>query len=184
MLDLVGPIGSGPAGVPVLDLDERESVTESLPGRPDGVETARTPGTETVWAAGPGAESSSAVVSTTRADSDPGARTGPAESARVEVIAAEDDSTIADFLAGIAHADTGFIARTSSGARAVAIVAATTAALCGDDIREALTRPDLEFSRSLRPPAVEAVRNVLLGIETTAPDDIARALAALTPKPR
>lgn len=90
------------------------------------------------------------------------------------------DAGIADFLAGAAHAATGFVARTSSGRRAVAIVAATAAALCGDDIRTALSTPDIAFLRSLKPPAVEAVRSVLLAIETDDADHVMDALRVLT----
>ncbi|MFR9752717.1 hypothetical protein ACL02S_17005 [Nocardia sp. 004] len=88
------------------------------------------------------------------------------------------DPGIAEFLAYVAHTDTGFIARTSSGTRAVAIIAATAAALCGDDIRAALHNPDIPFLSSLKPPAVEAVRSVLLAIET---EDIDQVIAALRP---
>ncbi|WP_454194467.1 hypothetical protein [Nocardia sp. Marseille-Q1738] len=90
------------------------------------------------------------------------------------------DADIADFLAGAAHSDTGFVARTSSGQRAVAIVAATAAALCGDDIRTALSRPDIAFLSSLKPPAVEAIRSVLLAIETDDADHVTDALRVLT----
>ncbi|WP_069165333.1 hypothetical protein [Nocardia altamirensis] len=89
------------------------------------------------------------------------------------------DADIADFLAGIAHAETGYIARTASGERAIAIVAATAAALCGEDIRAALTTPDLAFLTALKPPAVEALRSVLLAIETDAVDEVTRALRPL-----
>lgn len=89
------------------------------------------------------------------------------------------DTEIADFLAGIAHTDTGYIARTSRGDRALAILAATAAALCGDDIRTALTTPDLPFLTGLKPPAVEAVRGVLRAIETDAPDAVRAHLAIL-----
>ncbi|MEU2036840.1 hypothetical protein [Nocardia amamiensis] len=91
------------------------------------------------------------------------------------------DADIADFLAGAAHSDTGFVARTCSGQRAVAIVAATAAALCGDDIRTALSRPDIAFLSSLKPPAVEAVRSVLLAIETDDTDRLIDALRVLSP---
>ncbi|WP_327111364.1 hypothetical protein OHB12_25515 [Nocardia sp. NBC_01730] len=90
------------------------------------------------------------------------------------------DAEIADFLAGVAHADSGFVARTSSGERALAIVAATAAALCGDDIRAALSNPDVAFLTALKPPAVEAVRSVLLAIETEAADQVTSALSVLT----
>ncbi len=78
----------------------------------------------------------------------------------------DSDAQIADFLVRVVHSDSGFVARTSSSARAMAIMAATVAALCGEDIREALRAPDTSFLRSLKPPAVEAVRAVLRAIET------------------
>ncbi|MEU7763596.1 hypothetical protein AB0B25_00500 [Nocardia sp. NPDC049190] len=90
------------------------------------------------------------------------------------------DAEIADFLAGIAHADSGFVARTSSGASALAVIAGTAAALCGEDIRAALSNPDIAFLNALKPPAVEAVRSVLLAIETEAATQVTAALSALT----
>ncbi|MGW0250701.1 hypothetical protein ACWDYH_29110 [Nocardia goodfellowii] len=89
------------------------------------------------------------------------------------------DAELADFLAGVAHADSGFVARTGSGERAVAVVAATVAALCGEDIRAALAVPDIGFLTGLKPPAVEAVRGVLLAVETDAVADVTRALRIL-----
>lgn len=89
------------------------------------------------------------------------------------------DTGIADFLAHVAHSDTGFVARTSSGERALAIVAATAAALCGEDIVAALRAPDIAFLTSLKPPAVEAVRSVLRAIETEAADRVNAALRVL-----
>ncbi|MRH86226.1 hypothetical protein GFY24_01880 [Nocardia sp. SYP-A9097] len=91
-----------------------------------------------------------------------------------------DDEAIAEFLVRIAHSDTGFLARTDSGERAVAIIAATVAALMGEDIPTALATPDLNFLRGLKPPAVEALRTVLLAIETDQ-DEVATALEALAP---
>ncbi|MCU1648618.1 MAG: hypothetical protein JWN03_8893 [Nocardia sp.] len=92
---------------------------------------------------------------------------------------AADDETVSEFLVRIAHSDTGFVARTDSGDRAVALIAATVAALIGDDIRAALTKPDIAFLTGLKPPAVEALRTVLLAIETDNPDAVTSALAAL-----
>lgn len=89
------------------------------------------------------------------------------------------DAEITAFLAHVAHSDTGFVARTSSGERAVAIVAATAAALCGEDIGAALRDPDIAFLTSLKPQAVEAVRSVLLAIETDAADRVGAALRVL-----
>lgn len=89
------------------------------------------------------------------------------------------DPDIAGFLATIVHTDTGFIARTSSGERALAIVAATAAALCGEDIPAALSSPDITFLNALKPPAVEALRTVLLAIETDATEEVTQALHPL-----
>ncbi|MEV0249862.1 hypothetical protein AB0H76_24895 [Nocardia sp. NPDC050712] len=91
------------------------------------------------------------------------------------------DADLAAFLAGAAHTDGGFVARTGSGERAVAVVAATVAALCGFDIRAALARPDIAFLTGLKPPAVEAARSVLLAIETDAVTEVTRALGILAP---
>lgn len=93
------------------------------------------------------------------------------------------DARIADFLAGIAHADTGFVARTESGERALAVLAGTAAALCGMDIRAALAAPDVTFLRGLRPAAVRAVREVLLAVESDSPESVTRGVAVLTAGP-
>ncbi|RMI34180.1 hypothetical protein [Nocardia stercoris] len=92
---------------------------------------------------------------------------------------AADDAEVAAFLARIAHADTGFVARTDSGDRALAVVAATAAALCGEDIRAALAMPDIEFLRGLSAPAEDAVRDVLTAIETGEPDAVGSGLSVL-----
>ncbi|MQY22357.1 hypothetical protein [Nocardia macrotermitis] len=98
--------------------------------------------------------------------------------------AAAPDVEVAEFLVVAAHSVGGFVARVDSGARAVGVVAATVAALCGEDIRRALTHPDVEFLRGLAPAAVEALRGVLLAIESETPDVIAKALEVLqTPSP-
>ncbi|WP_328658338.1 hypothetical protein [Nocardia salmonicida] len=89
------------------------------------------------------------------------------------------DPDLTAFLAGIAHADHGFTARTTSGPRALAVVAGTVAALCGEDIPTALTTPDLAFLKSLKPAAIEATRTVLLAIETPDEQAITDALRVL-----
>ncbi|MFD4440639.1 hypothetical protein ACFWPK_12790 [Nocardia sp. NPDC058519] len=89
------------------------------------------------------------------------------------------DPDLTAFLAGIAHADHGFTARTTSGPRALAVVAGTVAALCGEDIPTALTTPDLPFLKSLKPAAIEATRTVLLAIETPNEQAITEALRVL-----
>ncbi|MFC4124033.1 hypothetical protein [Nocardia rhizosphaerae] len=99
-----------------------------------------------------------------------------------EVVDADiPDAELSAFLARIAHAGHGFVAVTTSGPRAVAVVAGTVAALCGEDIPTAITAPDLAFLRGLKPPAIEATRSVLLAIETTAEQAIEAALAVLEP---
>ncbi|MFJ4656086.1 hypothetical protein ACIP5Y_32860 [Nocardia sp. NPDC088792] len=87
-----------------------------------------------------------------------------------------DDGTVSEFLVRIAHGDTGFIARTDSGDRAIGIVAATVAALMGEDIRAALAGPDIAFLTGLGQPAIDALHEVLLAIESADPDAITRSL--------
>ncbi|WP_187703148.1 hypothetical protein [Nocardia yunnanensis] len=100
----------------------------------------------------------------------------------VEVLdLALDDVAVAEFLVRIVHGDNGFVARTADGARALAGIAATVAALIGDDIPAALATPDLDFLRGLRPPAIEALRAVLLAIETGDVESVTAALAVLEP---
>lgn len=86
------------------------------------------------------------------------------------------DDRIADVLAEVAHGPDGFVARTGDGDRALAILAATAAALCGEDIRAALRSPDTEFLAGLSSAAVTAVREVLLGIESERPGEVEKAL--------
>lgn len=80
----------------------------------------------------------------------------------------EPPRRIADFLAVVAHSDVGFVARASNGREVVALLAATVAALRGNDIQAALAAPDVAAMRALVPEAAEAVRTVLLGIEIDA----------------
>ncbi|WP_216892121.1 hypothetical protein [Nocardia alni] len=89
------------------------------------------------------------------------------------------DVEVAEFLVRAVHSEGGFVARTGSGERALGVIAATVAALCGEDIRRALTQPDLEFLRGLRPEAVAAARAVLLAIESEAPQAVEAALEVL-----
>ncbi|MGH8882349.1 MAG: hypothetical protein ACRD0P_34220, partial [Stackebrandtia sp.] len=88
------------------------------------------------------------------------------------------DEAVADVLADIAHRPDGFAARTGEVSRALAIVAATAAALCGEDIRAALHRPDTAFLTGLSNGAVGAVREVLLGLESESPAELESALRA------
>lgn len=86
---------------------------------------------------------------------------------------------IADILAEAAHSDTGLIGRTDDPQRALALIAGTAAALCGEDIRTALTTPDVAFLTGLQPQAIEAVRGVLLAIEAQRPPEMTAALTEL-----
>jgi hypothetical protein len=92
------------------------------------------------------------------------------------------DVRVIEFLVAAAHSAGGFVARTASGDRALGLVAATVAALCGEDIGRALTHPDLDFLRGLKPPAVEALRSVLLAIETDAIETVCATLDVLAPR--
>jgi len=91
----------------------------------------------------------------------------------------ETDDRIADFLAMAAHSDEGFVARADDEHRALAVVAAAAAALCGADIRAALAEPDTAFLGGLSPQALGAVRTVLLGIETEQREDVDRHLRSV-----
>lgn len=88
------------------------------------------------------------------------------------------DDEVADLLAEVAHSPDGFAARGDTAIRALALLAATAAALCGDDIRTALRSPDTAFLSGLSSGAVDAVREVLLGIESDEPAELERALRA------
>ncbi|EOM76246.1 hypothetical protein DW322_03945 [Rhodococcus rhodnii] len=74
---------------------------------------------------------------------------------------------IADFLSVVAHGDTGFVARTGHADGVLEILAATVAALTGDDVRRAVASPDPTALAALPPAAATAVREVLLGVVVT-----------------
>ncbi len=71
---------------------------------------------------------------------------------------------VADFLAVLAHAEIGFVAHADTGGEVVAILAATVAALRGDDIPHAYTAADPASVTALGDAAAAAVRQVLLAI--------------------
>ncbi len=79
---------------------------------------------------------------------------------------------IADILAVVAHSEVGFTARAESGSQVLSVIAATVAALRGDDITAAIAEPNVRALAALRPEAADAVRSVLLAIEV---DDAAAA---------
>ncbi|MDT2004621.1 hypothetical protein FXW78_07530 [Rhodococcus opacus] len=84
---------------------------------------------------------------------------------------------VADFLAVLAHADVGYVARARDTAEVLAILSGTVASLRGDDVRAALATPDPATLTSLIPEAAEAVREVLLGVEVTDPALVAGELS-------
>lgn len=61
----------------------------------------------------------------------------------------------------------------------LALLAATVAALRGDDVRAALAAPDPGRLTALIPEAAAAVREILLAVEVDDPAGVARDLAAL-----
>jgi len=86
---------------------------------------------------------------------------------------------VADFLAVLAHTDTGYVARTDGAEGVVALLAATVAALSGFDVRAAFAEPDVDRLRRLVPEAAAAVREILTAVEVDDPERVARDLEAL-----
>ncbi|MGW6693652.1 hypothetical protein ACWF62_07750 [Rhodococcus sp. NPDC054953] len=89
-----------------------------------------------------------------------------------------DADDVADFLAVLAHSDTGFVAHAADGAEVVAILAATIAALRGDDIPAAYRTADPGPVAALSAAAAAAVREVLAGIAVPDADAVAEQLRA------
>lgn len=86
---------------------------------------------------------------------------------------------IADFLAVLAHSDTGYVARARDAAEVLALLSATTAALSGFDVRQAVTEPDAARLAALIPEAAAAVREILLTVEVDDPAAVAAGLTEL-----
>lgn len=86
---------------------------------------------------------------------------------------------IADFLAVLAHSDTGYVARARDAAEVLVLLSATTAALSGFDVRQAVTEPDAARLAALVPEAAAAVREILLTVEVDDPAAIVAGLADL-----
>lgn len=98
--------------------------------------------------------------------------------------AGHEHDAVADFLAVLAHSDTGFVARAATAADVVALFSATAAALSGFDIRAALAAPDVARLQRLIPEAGVALREILLAVEVDDPESVARELQALGFSPR
>ncbi|MEV0947107.1 hypothetical protein [Rhodococcus sp. NPDC049939] len=86
---------------------------------------------------------------------------------------------VADFLAVLAHADIGYVARAKDTAEVLSLLSGTVASLCGEDTRRALANPEPAKLTVLNAAAAEAVREVLLGVEVSDPSLVERELAAL-----
>ncbi len=83
---------------------------------------------------------------------------------------------VADFLAVLAHADTGFVARAETASDVLALLSGTAAALSGFDVRDALVAPDADRLGRLIPEAAEALREILLAVEVDDPDAVLSGL--------
>ncbi|WP_127781657.1 hypothetical protein [Rhodococcus sp. X156] len=88
-----------------------------------------------------------------------------------------DPATVADFLAVLAHSPVGFIARADDAAGVLRVLAATVAALRGDDVRTAWRAPDAARVRAVPAPAAKALREVLLSVEVPDASRVAADLA-------
>ncbi|MDQ2723708.1 MAG: hypothetical protein M3Y19_10445, partial [Actinomycetota bacterium] len=87
-----------------------------------------------------------------------------------------DAGQAADFLSLLAHSEVGFVARAVDAAGVLQVVAATVAALRGDDVRTAWDAPDLATLLAVPDPAARALREVLRSIEVPDAVDVAAAL--------
>jgi len=87
-----------------------------------------------------------------------------------------DAGQAADFLSLLAHTEVGFVARAADAAGVLQVVAATIAALRGDDVRTAWDAPELATLLAIPDPAARALREVLRSIEVPDAVDVAAAL--------
>lgn len=87
-------------------------------------------------------------------------------------LAGSTSAQISDFLAVLAHADVGFVARAADKQDVLALLCGTVAALRGDDTRRALRSPDPTVLTSLGAEAADAVREVLTCIEVPDPGPV------------
>ncbi|MFD6893898.1 hypothetical protein ACFWB0_05010 [Rhodococcus sp. NPDC060086] len=83
---------------------------------------------------------------------------------------------VADFLAVLAHSETGFVARADTASDVLALLSGTAAALSGFDVRDAMAEPDAGRLGRLIPEAAEALREILLAVEV---DDTAAVIDGL-----
>ncbi|MGW4481960.1 hypothetical protein [Rhodococcus triatomae] len=84
------------------------------------------------------------------------------------LVAGRDAHDVADFLAVLAHSAVGFVAHAADTREVVAVLAATVAALTGDDIPAAFRAADPAPVAALSSAAAEAVREILVAIAVPA----------------
>lgn len=94
----------------------------------------------------------------------------------VELSADIGPSEASDALAFLVHAGRGFAAAAENGAGVLRVLAATVAALRGDDVRAAWSVPDVAWVALVPEPAAQALREVL--VHVVVPDAV-RAAAEL-----
>ena len=97
----------------------------------------------------------------------------------VELSAAVGPSEASDALAFLVHSGRGFAASAEDGAGVLRVLAATVAALRGDDVRAAWSVPDVAWVAVVPDPAAEALREVLLHVVVPDPGRVAAELAEL-----
>ncbi|MEO6881597.1 MAG: hypothetical protein ABI181_11730 [Mycobacteriaceae bacterium] len=97
----------------------------------------------------------------------------------VELSAEVGPSEASDALAFLVHSGRGFAAAAPDGAGVLRVLAATVAALRGDDVRTAWAVPDPAWVAAVPEPAAEALRAVLVAVVVPDVDRAAAELAAL-----
>lgn len=97
----------------------------------------------------------------------------------VELSGEVGPSEASDALAFLVHSGRGFAASAPDGAGVLRVLAATVAALRGDDVRTAWAVPDPAWVTAVPDPAAEALRAVLVAVVVPDVDRAAAELAAL-----
>ncbi len=97
----------------------------------------------------------------------------------VELSAEIGPSEASDALAFLVHSGRGFAASAPDGAGVLRVLAATVAAMRGDDVRTAWSVPDPAWVAAVPAPAAEALREVLVAVVVPDVERAAAELAAL-----
>lgn len=110
-------------------------------------------------------------------------RTVAAAGHSLGIDAAASPAAISDFLAVLAHSDVGFVARADGPKQVLEMLSATVAALRGNDVRTALSSPDIDALIRLNDDAAAAVRTILRGIVVTSVTPVLDFLAGFQANP-